>query len=211
MTDLVVVLDHWTGRDIRHMLETLKNGLAWFVSSRKRLSLGIAVGMLGLLLWSRLIVVSNMPRTAVADDEGGQSVSNTGWPSDKSSDSELQVKPAVEPNSLPPTDWSKIIPKSSLDELLLREEGKLRPQGTDKSEQEAIRNHIELIRDAIQHVRLESIRLEQSAARINGRSYKTGDRIAMKNFESLHITLVEVRSHSVILKCQDRRFELRIH
>lgn len=193
------------------MLETLKNGLAWFTSSRKRLSLGIAVGMLGLLLWSRLIVVSNMPRTAVADDEGGQSVSKKVWPSDNSFGSELQVKPAGEPSSLPPADWSKIIPKTSLDELLLREEGKLRPQGTDKSEQEAIRNHNELIRDAIQHVRLESIRLEQSAAEINGRSYKTGDRIAMKNFESLHIMLIEVRSHSVILKCQDRRFELRIH
>ena len=193
------------------MLETLKNRLTWFASSRKRLSLGIAVGVLGLLLWSRLIVVSNLPRTAVAEDEADQSALKKGGSSDKSNGSELQVKPAAEPNSWPLEDWSEVVPKTTLDELLLREEGKLRPQGTDKSEQEAIRNHPELIRDAVQHLRLESTRLEQSAARINGRTYTTGDRIAMKNFESLHIMLVEVRTHSVILKCQDRRFELRIH
>ncbi len=60
-------------------------------------------------------------------------------------------------------------------------------------------------------MRLESIRLEHEEAEINGHSYTTDDRISLKNFESLHITLVEVRSQSVILMCQDRRFELRIH
>lgn len=194
------------------MLETLKNGLTWFTSNRKRMSLGIAVGMLGLLLWSRLIVVSNLPRTAVADGEEDMSAANTrAGPSDKSPVKELQENPSREPNSLPLGDWSEIVPKSSLDEFLLREEGKLRPQGTDKSEQEVVRNRNELIRNAVQQVRLESIRLEHSAAEINGRSYTKGDRIVLKNFESLHITLVEVRSQSVILMCQDRRFELRIH
>lgn len=194
------------------MLETLKNGLTWFTSNRKRMSLGIAVGVLGLLLWSRLIVVSNLPRTAVADGEEDMSAANTrDGSSDKSPGKELQENPSREPNSLPLGDWPESVPKSSLDEFLLREEGKLRPQGTDKSEQEAIRNRNELIRNAVQHLRLESIRLEHSAAEINGHRYSKGDRIALKNFESLHITLVEVRSQSVILMCQDRRFELRIH
>ena len=194
------------------MLETLKNGLTWFTSNPKRVSLGMAVGVLGLLLWSRLIVVSNMPRTAVADGEGDMSTANTrDKPSDNAPGKELQENPSREPNSLPLGDWSESVPKSSFDEFLLREESKLRPQGTDKSEQEVIRNRNELIRNAVQHMRLESIRLEHSTAEINGHSYSKGDRIALKDFESLHITLVEVRSQSVILKCQDRRFELRIH
>ena len=108
-------------------------------------------------------------------------------------------------------DWSEIEPKSSFDEFLLREEGKLRTQETDKSKQEVFRNRNELIRNAVQRLRLESIRLEHDEAEINGHSYTTGDRISLKNFESLHIMLVEVRSQSVILMCQDRRFELRMN
>ena len=194
------------------MLETLKNGLSSFLSNRKRMSLGIAVGVLGLLLWSRLIVVSNMPRTAVADDETDMSSANTpDKSSDNATDKDLLENYLREPNSLPLGDWSEIEPKSSFDEFLLREEGKLRTQETDKSKQEVFRNRDDQIRNAVQHLRLESIRLEHYEAEINGQTYTTGDRIALEKFESLHITLVEVRSQSVILMCQDRRFELRIH
>ncbi len=194
------------------MLRTLKNGLSWFTSDRKRMSLGIAVGVLGLLLWSRLIVVSNMPRTAVADDKVDTSIANAeNKSSDNATGKDPQDNPSRGPSSLRLENKSEIEPKPSLDEFLLREEGKSGTQEADKPMQEVFRNRNELIRNAVQHLRLESIRLEHEEAEINGHSYTTDDRISLKNFESLHITLVEVRSQSVILMCQDRRFELRIH
>ena len=42
---------------------------AWLTASKPRFSFACALLVVGLLLWARLILVSNMPRTAVADDE----------------------------------------------------------------------------------------------------------------------------------------------
>lgn len=38
----------------------------------RRLALVALVGMLGLLLWARVIVIARMPRVAVAEDEAAQ-------------------------------------------------------------------------------------------------------------------------------------------
>ena len=40
-------------------------------TDRKRFGILCAMVALGLLLWGRLIVVSNLPRTAVAEPQGG--------------------------------------------------------------------------------------------------------------------------------------------
>ena len=51
------------------MVNAIRRGWAWLTASRSRFSLVLAVTIVGLLLWSRLIMLSDMPRTAVAGDE----------------------------------------------------------------------------------------------------------------------------------------------
>ena len=61
------------------MVKTLKRFWNWINADRKRLSFACVMTLFGLLLWSRLILVSNLPRTAIADDkpEAGHVVPNT--------------------------------------------------------------------------------------------------------------------------------------
>lgn len=51
------------------MVDMSKRFWTWLTASRKRFSFACLLVVFGLLLWSRLILVSNMPRTAIADDE----------------------------------------------------------------------------------------------------------------------------------------------
>jgi hypothetical protein len=61
----------------------------------------------GLLLWARLMMVSNLPRTAVADDEQPSNASDTRGiegASDKPGAKSTQVNIAPTPNPDPPHD-----------------------------------------------------------------------------------------------------------
>ncbi len=51
------------------MFKALARGWIWLTASRRRFSIALSLALVGLLLWSRLIILSNLPRTAVADDE----------------------------------------------------------------------------------------------------------------------------------------------
>ena len=99
------------------MLALCQRGWTWLTASRKRFSLVLSVVIVGLLLWSRLIMLSNMPRTAVAEDE----------PSDKPSLPSAQEKPDVESNGAPHDsvdDETGSVSNSSPDAAQLREERK---------------------------------------------------------------------------------------
>ena len=87
------------------MLKHFKLGWAWLTASRKRFSLALSVVIVGLLLWSRLIMLSNMPRTAIADDESvapnERETTPIAPPSDKASGVVTQEKSEVQPNGSP--------------------------------------------------------------------------------------------------------------
>ncbi|MCZ6836427.1 MAG: hypothetical protein O7G85_11690 [Planctomycetota bacterium] len=51
------------------MIKMPRRFWTWLNADRKRFSLACLLTLFGLLLWSRLILVSNLPRTAIADDE----------------------------------------------------------------------------------------------------------------------------------------------
>lgn len=51
------------------MLDPFRRGWTWLTASRKRFSFVLSLIIVGLLLWSRLIMLSNLPRTAIAEDE----------------------------------------------------------------------------------------------------------------------------------------------
>ena len=51
------------------MLTIIRRSWRSLVSDRTRLSIGLSLAFVGLLFWARLIVIQDMPRTAVADPE----------------------------------------------------------------------------------------------------------------------------------------------
>lgn len=191
------------------MQKFLKRGWSWLTFNRTRKSFTLSVLILGMLLWSRLIMVSNMPRTAVAGDEHDLKQASSDMSSDKQGTAATQVNHPGEPNPLPLGDRSKGVSKTSVDNRMIREEGKSGPHEADKPEQEALRSQSAMIRDAVLDLRLESIMLGRHIAVINGRVYREGSGIEVQGYESLRLRLVEVRKHSVIISCMDRRFELR--
>ena len=193
------------------MQKYLMRGWSWLTFNRTRKSFTLSVLLLGMLLWSRLIVVSNMPRTAVAGDEPDAIQASSDMSSDKQDAPGTQVNHAGEPNPLPLGDRSKGVSKTSVENRMIREESKSGPQEADKPEQEALRSQSATIRDAVLDLRLESIMLGRPMAVINGRVYREGSGIEVQGYESLRLRLVEVRKHSVIISCMDRRFELRKH
>ena len=86
------------------MLTLLKQGWSWLTSSRKRYSFALALVLVGLLLWSRLIMLSNLPRTAVADDEAAPIPASTtidDASSDKPAPDATQENQEKHPNGAP--------------------------------------------------------------------------------------------------------------
>ena len=79
------------------MFKALTRGWIWLTASKKRFSLALSLALVGLLLWSRLIMLSNLPRTAVADDEvtppDARQTSAEVDSSDKQPSSSTQEKP----------------------------------------------------------------------------------------------------------------------
>lgn len=205
------------------MKQTVRYCWSWLTASRGRFSLVCVIALFGLLLWSRLILVSNIPRTAVAGDEDEQrsAVDDRGelqhapgapqesQSSDKDTSHGTQESTPSGPNSVPLTHGSESVSKTSSDDWLIREEGKFESQGTEKSTQEDNRNQQQKIRSAIGNLRLESVMHDQLMAVLNEKSYRVGSIIRVAGFESLRIELLEIRSQSVILNCEGRRFEMR--
>lgn len=100
------------------MLNPLQSGWTWLTASRKRFSLVLSLVIVGLLLWSRLIMLSNLPRTAIAEEEAS---------SDKPSLPSVQEKSDFRPNGAPHAsleDETPSVSNSSPDAQSLREERK---------------------------------------------------------------------------------------
>lgn len=91
------------------MVDPFKRGWTWLTASRKRFSLVLSLVIVGLLLWSRLIMLSNLPRTAIAEDEAS---------SDKASPTTVHEKSNFRSNGAPhasPDDETTSVSNSSPD------------------------------------------------------------------------------------------------
>lgn len=94
------------------MIKMTRRFWTWLNADRKRFSVACLLTLFGLLLWSRLILVSNMPRTAIADDEEEVQPDTETPPalapgsegsSDKSSGESTHVELGNDPKSKPRT------------------------------------------------------------------------------------------------------------
>ncbi len=191
-------------------------------ADRRRFGVLCLTLAVGLLLWARLVIVSNVSRTAMAGDKnteagvGVKSPTQAGTGSGKADKSKAVAKGAGgevvelrlwsrserDPFVISP-DWFPR-PQSRAD--VKQEAGKLPTEPAEDSTQKEARM-VARLREALGSVRLEAA-MENSMAVINGKRYRAGDRLPALGNERFEFVLAEVRQRSVVLECEGRRFEV---
>ncbi len=169
-------------------------------ADRRKVGVLCALLVLGLLFWARIIVIKNLPRTALA--EQGVAVIDPDPGSENSATSEnsahavrtvvLDSVPARDPFTLSGSWFPKIEEPSSVS-------GDVPKSGPTSSEDPM---------QAISRLRLEAVMQGSPLAVISGRTYRPGDWI---DVDGLKFVLVEVRRRSVLLEHAGRHFELRLN
>ena len=182
-------------------------------ADRKRFGLLCATVALGLLLWARIIVISNPPRTAVAGrGMGGESVLPD---PDASSASDNRQRPRVriELASLPMRDPLAIsaehFPKPTPVDELTQDQAKSDPDEAENLEQAEARL-TEQLRAMVDRFDLEAVMQGRPMAVINGKTYKLHGWVAAVDNDQILFELVEVGHRSVVLECEGRRFVLKM-
>lgn len=183
------------------------------VSDRKRFGLLCAMILIGLLLWGRIIVTSNLPRTAVADRPGAVGAGTTphtgpsGTP-DKHTQRRQQVKLARKPVRDPVMISERHFPKPTPVVLLGQDNPKFGPDATENGEQ-AEAQLTEQLRQLVGRLKLEGV-MQGRMAVINGKTFRLLSWIpAGKPGEAL-FQLTEIGHRSVNLECEGRRFRLKM-
>ncbi|MEE8458628.1 MAG: hypothetical protein V3S08_02080 [Phycisphaerales bacterium] len=178
-------------------------------SDRKRFSLLCAMLIIGLLLWGRIIVTSNLPRMAVADDP----VRNVGTPgpgggSDKHVKRTVEVTFARTPNRDPLLISDQHFPKPTPVELLGQDNPKFGPDAAENQQQADARFTREL-RRLVGTLKLEGV-MQDTMAVINGNTIRLNDWVAAGKPGQALFQLTEIGHRSVTLECEHRRFRLQM-
>ena len=210
---------------------TLKLRRMWIqmTSDRKRFGTLCAVLLVGLLLWARLIVVSRMPRTAIADEQSQNRTTQT----EKSEKSTTPSNDGATHRSVGPTVRIELETQFQHDPFVISPRYFPRPKQFDAAEAEAGKSAPKASEESLQaqarvaqlQAQVQKLRLEAavngSMAVINGKTYRTGDTVTAEvagagNGEPVVFRLVEVKHRSAILETpalqwlggKTRRFEI---
>jgi hypothetical protein len=176
-----------------------------------------AVLGIGLLLWARLIVVSQPPRTAMANEPASMpsaknAARNQAPPRPDKDGNSSRVAVHIDLVSSPSHDpfviSRRFFPKSSQIAESPKELSKLLAQPAEEPQQIEARLLARLQANA-GRFRLEAA-MGGNVAVISGKTYRVGDSIPGSEDAFVSFTLVEIRQRSVILECEDHRFELQM-
>ena len=184
----------------------------WIQITADRKRFGLFGGLLavGLLLWARIIVISNPPRTAVALPGGNTVVAPT--PPDEPDNRlspPLRVAMARWPDRDPFTINPEVFPKPTPVIGLHPDPGKLPVQPTEDPKQVEARLRARL-RALVDRFKLEAVMRKPPLAVISGKTYRLGDPIPAFKNEEIRFTLKEVGQRSVTLEYESREVELKM-
>jgi hypothetical protein len=163
-------------------------------ADRKRFVLLCTALVVGMLLWGRMIVLTNVPRTAVANEEGqaigSRQRSEHGVPRSESStrNSELRQPTAVHihldalPNRDPFVISNEHFPKPVVESPSPPDQGKS-PADVVESEEAREARLMAVLGEAVSRLRLEAVMMGSQGSEpmvvINGRTYRRGDVITI--------------------------------
>ncbi len=214
------------------MLMTLRRMWIQMTADRKRFGVLCAAVCLGMLLWARLIVVSRMPRMAIADEnqkaaEKGQAPGNGQATSSGNSSQEATVAPikvdlSTEASRDPFVISPAHFPNTPEFAGPLQDAGKSQTKPAEEPYQIEARTTA-LLQGIADRLHLEAA-VSGSMAVINGKTYRSGDLIAAAAsgggtgsvgtaeaaVEPVRFRLTEVKQRSAVLECQGRRFEIQM-
>lgn len=181
-------------------------------SDRKRFGLLCSMMLLGMLLWGRIIVTSNLPRTAVAQPAGvdPNNLAGPGGGIDKDDGPPKSVRLARTPVRDPLLVSDEHFPKPTSVELMNQDGPKFGRQAAEDLQQAEARLTEEL-RALVSRFRLEGVMQGRPMAVINGKTYRIYNWIPAEDNDQVLFQLVEVGHRSVILECEGRRFKLRMN
>lgn len=182
-------------------------------SDRKRFGVLCAMLALGLLLWGRIIVTSNLPRTAMAggDEPGLGPVPLIPAPgtSDKPLGPPVRVKLARQPRRDPFLVSAEHFPKPTPVEVLTQDDPKSGGNATENTNR-ADERLTEELRALVDRFTLEAVMQGRPMAVINGKTYRLYSWIQAVGNDDIRFQLVEVGHRSVVLEYEGRRFRLRM-
>ena len=195
------------------MLLVLRRLWIQITADRKRFSILCAMLVLGFLLWGRIIVTSDLPRTAVADGSqlaagglGGQGGMST---SDRPPRPPVRVELPREPIRDPLLISDKHFPKPTSDGRLPEDGAKSQGDAAER-EQRAEARLIGQLRELVGRFKLEAVMQGRPMAVINGRRYRLYDWVPVIDNDQFRFELVEVGHRSVVLEYEGRQFELKM-
>ncbi len=181
-------------------------------SDRKRFGLLCAMVLIGLLLWGRIIVTSNLPRMAVADDPpvdvgtkppGGVGSGGT----DNHAMRTVAITLARTPDRDPLLISSKHFPKPTPVELLGQDNPKFGPNAADGEQAEA--RFTEELRQLVGKLRLEGV-MQGTMAVISKETFRLNAWVPAGKPGQALFQLTEIGHRSVTLVCEGRRFRLHM-
>jgi cytoskeletal protein RodZ len=198
------------------MLTKLRRFWIQLTSNRKQFGVLCAAVAVGLLLWARLIVVSNMPRTAMADkhaDAAQSSAAGAGDAASGGATAQRAPRPSetvyldVQPLRDPFVVSDLHFPRLNTSNTLTSEDAKSVLQRTEDPEQveAALTARLAAMVDELS---LDAVATLTPLAVISGRTFRVGDLVPAMNNEEITFRLTEVKRRSVILEWEGRTFEL---
>jgi hypothetical protein len=178
-------------------------------ADRKRFGVLCAMLLIGLLLWARIIVTSDLPRTAVAKDpahapdgsrEGGDGADGDRGPPVRV---RLWRTPARDPLLISDKHFPKPTPVEGSDEDHPKSDG----NATDDAQQ-AEKRRTEELWLLVGSFRLDGVMQRNPMAVINGKTYRLGSWIPAVDHEETLFQLVEIGDRSAVLECEGRKFRV---
>ncbi|MDY7108379.1 MAG: hypothetical protein SYC29_07050 [Planctomycetota bacterium] len=196
------------------MMVTLRRYWLQLTADKKKFTVLCVMIGLGLLLWARLIVISNMPRTAVAEEEASASASTTPATdaphvSDNRGGVAIPVALAERPERDPFMISAAHFPKPAPVNDLASEAEKSSSQQAEDPEAAEARLRARL-QGLVDQLTLEAAMTGASLAVIDGATYRTGSSVPAGGDEQVTFLLEEVRQRSVVLVYEGRRFQLKM-
>jgi hypothetical protein len=175
-------------------------------ADRKRFGLLCAMLSVGLLLWARVIVVSNIPRTAAATD--GQNATEPDERdiragtaiTDRHAKQPVKVRLDEAPARDPFVISTVYFPKSHFDGEINQEAAKSSSKLDETEIELRLRRQHERLRQQVQRLKLEAVMTGAELAVISGRTYRLGDDVPSNDDRSVVFELVEVKQRSVVLQ-----------
>lgn len=179
----------------------------------------VAVLVIAVLMWARMIVISKPPRRAVADNiaqsvTGSDEIKNKsnivgGGLSDKSSTVIIEVELASMLKRDPFRISRKHFPKSTSEQNPDEERTKL----VSKTAEDDL--HVETQRTAhiqrlVEGITLGATMPKGELAVIDGITRKLGKKFTIKGDEEAQFTLLEINARWVLIDCEGLRFELHM-